>query len=283
KDFRDDQKLTYSSDFHFVNNVIPEEEVIDGLQNLSFKYQFFYEGKVVSLMREAKIFPYPNYYQNQYYILADSLRKYSLLLQLKDNWSGKHRQYKVFAQGLNYNSLTYYISADSLKIKDFNMSDNHANFAYRLKDTISIGGTYFGIEGINPEGPALTLKQMDLKEPFYSWRVGYSMKNFELQGLDGQIFSLDGIAKSGKKFYLIDFWGTWCVPCKELTPDLKRLYAQYFNTLDILSIAIDDNMDVVKEYVSRNNISWKQAYNNRRNRRPLINPLRVSSYPTFIL
>ncbi|HWG20196.1 MAG TPA: TlpA family protein disulfide reductase [Terracidiphilus sp.] len=79
---------------------------------------------------------------------------------------------------------------------------------------------------------------------------------FTVTTLDGQHVSLDALAG---KVVLIDFWATWCGPCREALPDLKRL-AQKFagQPLVILSVSLDKDEAKWKEFVARNNMSWLQ-------------------------
>jgi thiol-disulfide isomerase/thioredoxin len=49
-------------------------------------------------------------------------------------------------------------------------------------------------------------------------------------------------ALSGK-YVLLDFWGTWCIPCKEAVPGLKDLHTKYPD-LEMVSIALDDKLEL---------------------------------------
>lgn len=49
-----------------------------------------------------------------------------------------------------------------------------------------------------------------------------------------------GILKKGHKYILVDFWASWCVPCRKSIPNLKKVYADYKDKgLQIVSISID--------------------------------------------
>ena len=70
-------------------------------------------------------------------------------------------------------------------------------------------------------------------------------------------FQLDSIIKSSR-YTVIDYWGTWCKPCIENLPILKKLYTQYKNNgLDFLSISIRSNEQAVGEKINKFKIKWK--------------------------
>lgn len=57
--------------------------------------------------------------------------------------------------------------------------------------------------------------------------------------IDGKSSSLGMVAKSSQ-LIIIDFWASWCLPCRENVPFLKKVYADYNKKgLSILSISID--------------------------------------------
>jgi thiol-disulfide isomerase/thioredoxin len=51
---------------------------------------------------------------------------------------------------------------------------------------------------------------------------------------------LKGVTNDGKKYILVDFWASWCAPCRREIPNLKKLYAQYSSEgFEIISLSID--------------------------------------------
>jgi peroxiredoxin len=73
--------------------------------------------------------------------------------------------------------------------------------------------------------------------------------DFELQTLDGQTVRL---ADFDGKVLLIDFWATWCGPCRKQIPHLKSLYTELGPLgFEILGVAVGDREDSVRRFVEQ--------------------------------
>ena len=62
------------------------------------------------------------------------------------------------------------------------------------------------------------------------------------------------------KYTLIEFWASWCAPCREESPTLVRLYHQYKDKgFEILSVSIDKNTTQWKNAIRQDGYSWGNA------------------------
>ncbi len=91
--------------------------------------------------------------------------------------------------------------------------------------------------------------------------------HFTLPDLDGKTVSMDDSRFEGK-VVLVDLWGTWCPPCREMTPFLNRLHSDYASQgLEIVGVTFEylrddekDPIDVVREYLARENVEHLTLY-----------------------
>jgi len=77
---------------------------------------------------------------------------------------------------------------------------------------------------------------------------------FAVTTLDGQRLSLDDLKG---KVVLIDFWATWCGPCREALPHIQEIAKKFQGQpLVILSVSLDAQESKWKEFVAKNHMSW---------------------------
>jgi thiol-disulfide isomerase/thioredoxin len=79
---------------------------------------------------------------------------------------------------------------------------------------------------------------------------------FAVTALDGQHVSMDDLQG---KVVLLDFWATWCGPCREALPHVRELAKKFQGQpLVILSVSLDSDEDKWKEFVAANGMTWLQ-------------------------
>lgn len=66
-------------------------------------------------------------------------------------------------------------------------------------------------------------------------RAGLLAPSFSLQGTDGTIYAVNG---PREKAVLVNFWASWCDPCKQEAPELNAMAEKYKDVLDIYGINV---------------------------------------------
>jgi cytochrome c biogenesis protein CcmG/thiol:disulfide interchange protein DsbE len=81
--------------------------------------------------------------------------------------------------------------------------------------------------------------------------------DFKLAALDGKALSLEA---SRGKVILLNFWATWCGPCRAEIPDLIALQQKYKDQLQIIGLVVDDDdAAVIKQVVTETQINYPVA------------------------
>ena len=59
--------------------------------------------------------------------------------------------------------------------------------------------------------------------------------------------SIKELLKPRKKPLLVNFWATWCIPCREEFPDLVELDNEYKGKIDFITISLDDLAEIKRD------------------------------------
>ncbi|MFH1382510.1 MAG: TlpA disulfide reductase family protein [Chloroflexota bacterium] len=82
---------------------------------------------------------------------------------------------------------------------------------------------------------------------------GQQAPDFQLKDVDGQVVSLSGLR--GKPV-LLNFWATWCPPCRSEMPLLQQTYEEWSaKGLVLLAVDIGESPATVKEFLSSNKLT----------------------------
>ena len=90
------------------------------------------------------------------------------------------------------------------------------------------------------------------------------------KAIEGQPITVSGTTVDGKPFtsadyrgkvVLVDFWATWCGPCKAELPRIKDAYAKYHaKGLEIVGVSNDFSADPLKSYLAQNDMPWVELF-----------------------
>jgi thiol-disulfide isomerase/thioredoxin len=92
---------------------------------------------------------------------------------------------------------------------------------------------------------------------FYAINVGGIAPNIALVNPQGKILNLDSLRG---KVVLIDFWATWCGPCRGEIPYLKQAYEKYHaKGFEIFSVSSDRDVDAWKRFIVAQGMNWQHV------------------------
>lgn len=90
---------------------------------------------------------------------------------------------------------------------------------------------------------------------------GKMFTDFEVETVPGKIEKLSDYVGNGK-YMLVDFWASWCGPCKGEIPNLKNVYERFHGEdFDILSVAVWDEPQASVDTAAAYNIPWNHMIN----------------------
>jgi thiol-disulfide isomerase/thioredoxin len=174
-------------------------------------------------------------------IIRSEFEKFEKLNKNKSNWNSLlyHKLEEIIEQNPNNNYSSFLLNNTVEKLNKkqvqflFNKIDTSAitrNNLVSLKKTIY---------------PELTVK------------VGNKLDDFELPNPNNKIISTRNFR--GKILY-IDFWASWCVPCRKLNPELMKIYGKYnHDGFEILGVSIDKDIEKWKKAIATDKLTWENV------------------------
>ncbi|MBB6239641.1 peroxiredoxin [Pedobacter sp. AK013] len=127
-----------------------------------------------------------------------------------------------------------------------------------------------GFDAIEMEKVYLTISPK-LRDSYFGKEVGLRIATFKKtqEGVGAQDFAqpdVDGkmvkLSDYHGKYVLVDFWASWCAPCRRENPNLVKVYEQYKSKgFEILGVSLDKAADKAKwiKAIADDKLTWKQV------------------------
>jgi thiol-disulfide isomerase/thioredoxin len=282
KDFSDDEII------EFEKNISEKENFRDSFKIKSIEITKLNEGSFHKQLTYLQFLPAPKYFTYKKETPSEKFKHSLQLAVLKHDYL--YGTFKMgsenYGVGVNkgWRSFEFIFKKSDTSFYSY----NHQLFAKHLsKDTLKLNNNYFQIDSLSTFPPKLTLNKIEIEGVKYGFRTNEVSKNYKITDLDSNSTALKDLVKE-KGFLLLDFWGTWCAPCKELTPELVKLHQKYGNKIEFVSLAFELDSKPVLDYATKNHMNWYNGLVKGKPKSgdmssPIIGGLRIECYPTFII
>lgn len=111
--------------------------------------------------------------------------------------------------------------------------------------------------------------------------VGSTVPDFELKTPEGKTVSLYG---TKAKVKILDFWASWCGPCRAESPNLKAVYEEYKDKgLEIIGISLDNKRDAWLKAIEEDQLPWVQVSSLMGRACPVVKLYRVNGIPDIFI
>ena len=106
--------------------------------------------------------------------------------------------------------------------------------------------------------------------------------DFGVQSVKGDTVRLSELIIKNK-YILIDFWASWCGPCRKAIPHVRELYREYPEELQVFSVSLDEKQEEWKKAMAEEKMEWMQLRCAGEMLRDVAMGYRLSSIPYLVL
>ena len=189
-------------------------------------------------------------------------------------------------EGENY--LVSYLKLLAKKVTDQQVIDEHAStqvmnqfryFSGNLDDVLAEYNRSVKNDSLRQ---AVNAEYAEYLRAFGNLMPGKVAPDFELIDPEGKKCRLSDLRG---KYLFIDFWATWCAPCRAEIPHMAKLQKHFAKDKRIafISISVDNNRSVWKKFLEKDKPAWKQYNVDKKTNEFLDKEYRIYGIPHFML
>ncbi|SMO57836.1 TlpA family protein disulfide reductase [Solitalea koreensis] len=289
-------KRNYASVFIGLDSLNNKDVIVDANNNLDFSddkvFTFNLKEKINTLPRVEISVDYFNGKEIKPTTVSmkmdpNEITYYENEIEKKANLTLMIDSYKCGTGVIDGKKYNFYVNNDYfglyplkhhyISVKSENEDSNENIYRYNPTDTLRFGHALYRVKQLKQDLLQIELIAKTKFEatvnsiaPEISGKDIFSSKDFSTQQLKG-------------KYILIDFWGSWCHPCVESLPDLKKLHEKYKSkNIEFVSIARESDPELVraKKIINEQKLDWTQLAPKSDN---LMKNYQIQAYPTTML
>jgi len=155
-------------------------------------------------------------------------------------------------------------------MQQFQTKAARANLDFAMKHPSSLLSAYLGLTAsMTPDldlKPLYTSLTPEIKATFFGQRLQTVVEAYTKTAIGTLAPDFEGISPDGKiiklsslkgKHVLIDFWASWCMPCRQENPAVVGVYQAYKSKgFDILGVSLDQEKDKWIEAIDQDQLTW---------------------------
>lgn len=93
----------------------------------------------------------------------------------------------------------------------------------------------------------------------HKYALGMNCPAFQATTPEGEVVDFKSKLTPGK-YTFIDFWASWCGPCRQAIPHVKELHKKYGDKLDVFSVSVDENEKAWRKAMEKEQMAWQQFH-----------------------